>query len=69
MAQHLLFAAMTGNLFHSHLSPLTSDPSCDCSHRVRGQEKLGNGGCGGQPQAHRSGEKGEGGNLEGAENI
>ena len=33
MAQHLLFAAMADNLFHSHLFPLTSDPSCDCSHR------------------------------------
>ena len=57
MAQHALFADMAGNLFHSHSSPLPSDLICLAAPiGFHGQERPGNAGCQGQPQAHRSGQ-------------
>ena len=59
MAQQALFADMTGNLYHSHCSPLPSDLLCLATPiGFHGQERPGNAGCQGQPQAHGSGAKG-----------
>ena len=59
MAQHALFTDMAGELFHSHSSPLSSDLICLATPTgVHWQERPGNAGCQGQPQAHRSGVKG-----------
>ena len=55
MAQCALFADMAGNLFHSHSSPLPSDLIFLAAPiGFHGQERRGNAGCQGQPQAHRS---------------
>ena len=57
MAQHALFADMAGNICHSHSSPLPSDLICLAAPiGFHGQERPGNAGCQGQPQAHRSGQ-------------
>ena len=54
-----LFADMAGNLFHSHSSPLPSDLICLAAPiGFHGQERPGNAGLQGQPQAHRSRAKG-----------
>ena len=59
MAQQALFADMTGNLYHSHSSTLPSDLLCLAAPiGFYGQERPGNAGCQGQPQAHGSGAKG-----------
>ena len=58
MAQQALFADMTGNLYHSHSSPLPSDLLClTAPIGFHGQERPGNAGCQGQPQAHNQGQK------------
>ena len=59
MAQHALFADMAGNIHHAHSSPLPSDLICLAAPiGFHGQERPGNAGLQGQPQAHRSGVKG-----------
>ena len=50
---------MAGNLYHSLSSSLPFDLICLAAPiGFCGQERPGNAGCQGQPQAHRSGAKG-----------
>ena len=59
MAQQALFADMTVNLYHSQSTALPSDLLCLAAPiGFHGQERPGNAGCQGQPQAHGSGAKG-----------
>ena len=64
-----LFADMAGNLYHSLSSSLSFAHLFGCTYWILWEERPGNAGCQGQPQAHRSGAKGRQETKNGREHL